>query len=174
MKKIYGIASLFVAGVLLTGCDGGAKTVVATTPQIKLTTKEKKLSQDEAARILVFKALQEEVKQAEFSPEELENIKAAQEQVKINYFVEKELKDKIQIKDGEVAEFYKKHREEFDSKTLEELLPILYQSLAIEKYNQAQVEYYNGIIEKYKLNDILVNEGIVKPADIAGKGVEKI
>ena len=78
------------------------------------------------ARILVYKALLEEVKKAEFTPEELENIQIAQNQLKINYFIERELKSKTQINDEEAADFYKRHKDQFDDKPLEEMLPILY------------------------------------------------
>ncbi|BBA51083.1 hypothetical protein [Fusobacterium varium] len=178
MKKICGIVSIIAAGILITGCnDTGNKNTNNVSAQITLTEKEKQKDKDEVARILVYKALLEEVKKAEFSPEELENIQIAQNQIKINYFIERELKNKTQITDEEAADFYKRHKEQFDDKPLEEMLPILYKSLAVEKYNQAQVEYYNSIIEKYKLNDILKKEGIIKDEQVEkidGKEVEKI
>ena len=178
MKKICGIVSIIAAGILITGCnETNNKTTNNVPAQLTLTEKEKQKDKDEVARILVYKALLEEVKKAEFTPEELENIQIAQNQIKINYFIERELKNKTQITDEEAADFYKKHKDQFDDKPLEEMLPILYKSLAVEKYNQAQVEYYNSIIEKYKLNDILKKEGIIKDEKaekIDGKEVEKI
>lgn len=155
MKKICGIVSIIAAGILITGCNDTNKTNNNAPAQITLSEKEKQKDKDEVARILVYKALLEEVKKAEFTPEELENIQIAQNQLKINYFIERELKSKTQINDEEAADFYKRHKDQFDDKPLEEMLPILYKSLAVEKYNQAQVDYYNSIIEKYKLNDIL-------------------
>lgn len=178
MKKICGMLAVITVGMLITGCnETGNKTTNNIPAQITLTEKEKQKDKDEVARLLVYKALLEEVKKAEFSPEELENIQIAQNQIKINYFMERELKNNTQITDEEAADFYKRHKEEFDDKPLEEMLPILYRSLALEKYNQAQVEYYNSIIEKYKLNDILKKEGIIKDEqmeEIDEKEVEKI
>lgn len=178
MKKICGIVSIIAVGMLITGCnDTSSKTANNVPAQITLTEQEKQKDKDEVARILVYKALLEEVKKAEFSPEELENIQIAQNQIKINYFMERELKSSTQITDEEAADFYKRHKDQFDDKPLEEMLPILYRSLAVEKYNQAQVEYYNSIIEKYKLNDILKKEGIIKDEQVEkidGKEVEKI
>lgn len=178
MKKIYKITSIIIIGILMASCkDTSNKITSNTSTEIILTEQDKEKDKDEIAKILVYKALLEEVKKAEFTEEELKNIQIAQNQIKINYFIEREIKSKIQITDEEVMEFYKKYKKNFDVKPLEEVLPMLYQNLAIEKYNQAQINYYDNVIQKYKLNEILKKEGIIKSEEnekIDGKEIEKI
>ncbi|WP_232044147.1 hypothetical protein [Fusobacterium ulcerans] len=49
----------------------------------------------------------------------------------------------------------------------------MYQNLANEKFTKAQVDYYNSVIEKYKLNDILKAEGIIKDEKIMKEEVKE-
>ena len=65
MKKICGIVSIIAAGILITGCNDTNKTNNNAPTQITLSEKEKQKDKDEVARILVYKALLEEVKKAE-------------------------------------------------------------------------------------------------------------
>lgn len=162
MKIFKRIICVFILGVIMVGCDSTKDTSVKKEEKITLTDKEKQLDKDEIAKILVYKALVIEANNAQYTPEEIESIKKAQENLKVNYFVERELKSKTAVTDKEVQDYYEKNKERYNSKTLEETLPLLYQNLANEKFTKAQVDYYNSVIEKYKLNDILKAEGIIK------------
>ena len=162
MKIFKRIICVFILGVIMVGCDSTKDTSVKKEEKITLTDKEKQLDKDEIAKILVYKALVIEADNAQYTPEEIESIKKAQENLKVNYFVERELKSKTAVTDKEVQDYYEKNKERYNSKTLEETLPLLYQNLANEKFTKAQVDYYNSVIEKYKLNDILKAEGIIK------------
>lgn len=162
IKIFKRIICIFALGVIMVGCDSTKDTSVKKEEKITLTDKEKQLAKDEIAKILVYKALVIEADNAQYTPEEIENIKKAQENLKVNYFVERELKSKTAVTDKEVQDYYEKNKERYNSKTLEETLPLLYQNLANEKFTKAQVDYYNSVIEKYKLNDILKAEGIIK------------
>ena len=152
----------FVLGIGMIGCETNENTSSVKYKKIILTAEEKKQNKDEIARILVNKALIIEAENAQYTPEELENIKKAQDLIKVNYLLDREVKSKINVTDKEVQDYYEKNKRKFDDKTLEETLPILYQNLAAEKFSKVQVGYYNSIIEKYKLNDILREEGIIE------------
>ncbi|MHD0318796.1 hypothetical protein [Fusobacterium sp. THCT1E2] len=162
IKIFKKIICIFALGVIMVGCDSVEDTSVKKKEKITLTDKEKQLNKDEIAKILVYKALVIEADNAQYTPEEIESIKKAQENLKVNYFVERELKSKTAVTDKEVQDYYEKNKERYNDKTLEETLPLLYQNLANEKFTKAQVDYYNSVIEKYKLNDILKAEGIIK------------
>ena len=159
LKKIIWI---FILGIVIVGCNSNKDNSIKKEEKIVLTDEEKKQDKDEIARILIYKALLIEAENAQYTPEEIENIKKMQESAKINYFVDREVKLKTAVTDKEIQDYYEKNKKKFDDKTLEETLPLLYQNLAAEKYTKAQVDYYNFIIEKYKLNDILKTEGIIK------------
>lgn len=162
LKKIIWI---FILGIVIVGCNSNKDNSIKKEEKIILTEEEKKQDKDEIARILIYKALLIEAENAQYTPEEIENIKKTQESTKINYFVDREVKSKIVVTDKEVQDYYEKNKKKFDDKTLEETLPLLYQNLAAEKYAKAQIDYYNFIIEKYKLNDILKTEGIIKEVE---------
>lgn len=162
IKIFKRIIYIFVLGITMMGCDSAKDTPVKKEEKITLTDKEKQLNKDEIAKILVYKALVIEADNAQYTPEEIESIKKAQENLKVNYFVERELKSKTVVTDKEVQDYYEKHKVKYDDKTLKETLPLLYQNLANEKFIKAQVDYYNSVIEKYELNDILKAEGIIK------------
>ena len=173
MKIFKRIICVFILGVIMVGCDSTKDTSVKKEEKITLTDKEKQLDKDEIAKILVYKALAIEADNAQYTPEEIESIKKAQENLKVNYFVERELKSKTAVTDKEVQDYYEKNKERYNSKTLEETLPLLYQNLANEKFTKAQVDYYNSVIEKYKLNDILKAEGIIKDEKVNKEEVKK-
>lgn len=160
-KKIIWI---FILGITIVGCNSNKDNSIKKEEKIILTDEEKKQDKDEIARILIYKGLLIEAENAKYTPEEIENIKKIQESAKVNYFVDREVKLKTAVTDKEVQDYYEKNKKKFDDKSLEETLPLLYQSLAAEKYTKAQIDYYNFIIEKYKLNDILKTEGIIKEA----------
>lgn len=162
VKIFKGIIWIFVLGAVMIGCDSVKNDSVKKEEKVILTAEEKQQNKDEIAKILVYKALAIEAENGEYTPEEIENIKKAQESVKVNYFVERKLKAKTVVTDKEIQDYYEKHKAKYDDKTLEETLPLLYQNLANEKFTKAQIDYYNTIIEKYKLNDILKAEGIIK------------
>ncbi|BBA50799.1 hypothetical protein FV113G1_11480 [Fusobacterium varium] len=162
IKLLKKIILVFVLGATMVGCDSAKDASVKKEEKITLTDKEKQLNKDEIAKVLVYKALVIEADNAHYTPEEIENIKKTQESVKVNYFVDRELKSKTAVTDKEVQDYYEKNKAKYNDKTLEETLPLLYQNLANEKFTKAQVDYYNSIIEKYKLNDILKTEGIIK------------
>lgn len=173
MKIFKRIICVFILGVIMVGCDSTKDTSVKKEEKITLTDKEKQLDKDEIAKILVYKALVIEADNAQYTPEEIESIKKAQENLKVNYFVERELKSKTAVTDKEVQDYYEKNKERYNSKTLEETLPLLYQNLANEKFTKAQVDYYNSVIEKYKLNDILKAEGIIKDEKVKDEKIMK-
>ena len=54
---------------------------------------------------------------------------------------------------------------------MEEIIPILYQNLTNEKYTKALIDYYNFLIDKYKLNDILKEEGIIQEKEEEAKDI---
>lgn len=173
MKIFKRIICVFILGVIMVGCDSTKDTSVKKEEKITLTDKEKQLDKDEIAKILVYKALVIEADNAQYTPEEIESIKKAQENLKVNYFVERELKSKTAVTDKEVQDYYEKNKERYNDKTLEETLPLLYQNLANEKFTKAQVDYYNSVIEKYKLNDILKAEGIIKDEKVKDEKIMK-
>lgn len=162
MKLLKKIILIFVLGTMMVGCDSVKNDSVKKEEKITLTDKEKQLNKDEIAKVLVYKALVIEADNAHYTPEEIENIKKTQESIKVNYFVDRELKSKTSVTDKEIQDYYEKNKAKYNDKTLEETLPLLYQNLANEKFTKAQVDYYNSVIEKYKLNDILKAEGIIK------------
>ena len=120
MKKICGIVSIIAAGILITGCDEtNNKTTNNVPAQITLTEKEKQKDKDEVARILVYKALLEEVKKAEFTPEELENIQIAQNQIKINYFIERDVNKFMVFSDDMMQAIQRINKEKYPNAQFE-------------------------------------------------------
>lgn len=157
--------------LLILGCNQEKNTLKENKKRIILTDKDKKNDKDEIAKILIHKALIEEAKTTEFTAEEQKEIKRLQTEIKVKYFLEKELKTKIIITDKELQEYYEANKSKFDNKTMEETIPLLYQHLTNEKYTKALIDYYNFLIDKYKLNDVLKQEGIIEKKE--NKNVEK-
>lgn len=159
MKKFLFVSILLL---LISGCNQEKNILKENNKKIILTDEEKKNNKDEIAKILIHKALIKEAETGKFTVEEEKEIKKAQREIKAKYFLERELKTKILITDKELQEYYEANKSKFDNKNLEETIPLLYQNLTSEKYTKALIDYYNFLIDKYKLNDVLKQEGIIQ------------
>lgn len=168
MKKFLFMPILLL---LISGCNQEKNILKENNKKIILTDEDKKNNKDEIAKILIHKALIEEAGIAEFTTEEQKEIKRLQSEIKVKYFLERELKTKILITDKELQEYYETNKSRFEDKSMEETIPLLYQNLTNEKYTKALIDYYNFLIDKYKLNDVLKKEGIIEKEE--SKNIEK-
>ena len=171
LKFLKRFLFVLILPLLILGCNKETNILKGNEKKITLTDEEKKNSDDEIARILIQKALTKEAETAEFTSEEQKEIKRVQNEIKVKYFLERELKTKITITDKELQKYYEANKGKLNDKTMEEIIPILYQNLTNEKYTKALIDYYNFLIDKYKLNDILKEEGIIQEKEEEAKDI---
>lgn len=125
------------------------------------TKEEKEIIKDDpnlAAQILVRKAVIKELSQTQFTSEEKKNLELVKEEAAINFFLQNKLGKNIQVSQEEVINFYNENKNIMNERKLEEIAENIANTILVRKQNEALANYYNSLVEKYNLNDILKKE----------------
>ena len=126
--------------------------------QIKLTKEElKKLNgnKDGIAQLLVRKAILAEMENKEYTEEEKKYLEEMRLNMEIEYYLNSMAQKTVQIYDYELLEVYKNNAEFLKDKNTMDIYPQLRQALFNQKLGEEKVKVINGIVEKYKINDLL-------------------
>ncbi|WP_130890416.1 hypothetical protein [Fusobacterium ulcerans] len=126
--------------------------------QIKLTKEElKKLNgnKDGIAQLLVRKAILAEMENKEYTEEEKKYLEEMRLNMEIEYYLNSIAQKTVQIYDYELLEAYKNNAEFLKDKNTMDIYPQLQQALFNQKLGEEKVKVINGIVEKYKINDLL-------------------
>lgn len=126
--------------------------------QIKLTKEElKKLNgnKDGIAQLLVRKAILTEMENKEYTEEEKKYLEDMRLNIEIEYYLNSIAQKTVQIYDYELLEVYKNNAEFLKDKNTMDIYPQLQQALFNQKLGEEKVKVINGIVEKYKINDLL-------------------
>lgn len=126
--------------------------------QIKLTKEElKKLNgnKDGIAQLLVRKAILAEMENKEYTEEEKKYLEEMRLNMEIEYYLNSIAQKAVQIYDYELLEVYKNNAEFLKDKNTMDIYPQLQQALFNQKLGEEKVKVINGIVEKYKINDLL-------------------
>lgn len=158
MKKAF----LLVLGICIIGMVGcqQEKQEKQTNNTVTLTQYEKDLAQNDSnigAQLLVRKAVLEDMKKQNMSDKEKLELEFAKDNAAITYYLEKKLND-IKITEDEVKKVYEENKDKLEGKTFDEVHNELKNLIKNYKKNQELIGYYNGLVEKYKLNDSLKKE----------------
>lgn len=166
MKMKRYIKVLLLAS-LAVGCNQKNKVEdnVMIKKNIILTQEELKELKDDnlKAQLLVKKAVLNEMEKSKLTEEEIKKLNELKQNLEMEFFLEIQAAKKIQIKDYEVLELYKKNADNLKDADIVEVFPQLQQALYIQKLADGKKEVINSIIEEYKLNDELKKYSIPLP-----------
>ncbi len=125
---------------------------------IKLTKEELKLlkdNKDGIAQLLVRKAILAEMENKEYTEEEKKYLEEMKLNMEIEFYLNSIAQKTVQIFDYELLEVYKNNTELLKDKNTVEVYPQLQQALFNQKLGEEKVKVINGLVEKYKINDVL-------------------
>ena len=125
---------------------------------IKLTKKELETlgeNKDAVAQLLVRKAILAEMENKEYTEEEKKYLEEMKLNMEIEFYLNSIAQKTVQIYDYELLEVYKNNTELLKDKNTVEVYPQLQQALFNQKLGEEKVKVINGLVEKYKINDIL-------------------
>ena len=125
---------------------------------IKLTKKELEAlgeNKDAVAQLLVRKAILAEMENKEYTEEEKKYLEEMKLNMEIEFYLNSIAQKTVQIYDYELLEVYKNNTELLKDKNTVEVYPQLQQALFNQKLGEEKVKVINGLVEKYKINDIL-------------------
>jgi len=125
---------------------------------IKLTKKELEAlgeNKDAVAQLLVRKAILAEMENKEYTEEEKKYLEEMKLNMEIEFYLNSIAQKTVQIFDYELLEVYKNNTELLKDKNTVEVYPQLQQALFNQKLGEEKVKVINGLVEKYKINDVL-------------------
>ena len=125
---------------------------------IKLTKKELETlgeNKDAVAQLLVRKAILAEMENKEYTEEEKKYLEEMKLNMEIEFYLNSIAQKTVQVYDYELLEVYKNNTELLKDKNTVEVYPQLQQALFNQKLGEEKVKVINGLVEKYKINDIL-------------------
>ena len=125
---------------------------------IKLTKKELEAlgeNKDAVAQLLVRKAILAEMENKEYTEEEKKYLEEMKLNIEIEFYLNSIAQKTVQVYDYELLEVYKNNTELLKDKNTVEVYPQLQQALFNQKLGEEKVKVINGLVEKYKINDIL-------------------
>ena len=125
---------------------------------IKLTKKELETlgeNKDAVAQLLVRKAILAEMENREYTEEEKKYLEEMKLNIEIEFYLNSIAQKTVQVYDYELLEVYKNNTELLKDKNTVEVYPQLQQALFNQKLGEEKVKVINGLVEKYKINDIL-------------------
>ncbi|MHD0315972.1 hypothetical protein [Fusobacterium sp. THCT1E2] len=125
---------------------------------IKLTKKELETlgeNKDAVAQLLVRKAILAEMENKEYTEEEKKYLEEMKLNMEIEFYLNSIAQKTVQIYDYELLEVYKNNTELLKDKNTVEVYPQLQQALFNQKLGEEKVKVINGLVEKYKINDVL-------------------
>ena len=125
---------------------------------IKLTKKELEAlgeNKDAVAQLLVRKAILAEMENKEYTEEEKKYLEEMKLNMEIEFYLNSIAQKTVQVFDYELLEVYKNNTELLKDKNTVEVYPQLQQALFNQKLGEEKVKVINGLVEKYKINDVL-------------------
>ena len=125
---------------------------------IKLTKKELEAlgeNKDAVAQLLVRKAILAEMENREYTEEEKKYLEEMKLNIEIEFYLNSIAQKTVQVYDYELLAVYKNNTELLKDKNTVEVYPQLQQALFNQKLGEEKVKVINGLVEKYKINDIL-------------------
>ena len=149
----------FRAFVGLVGCNDTSADAQAN--RISLTKQEKELANGNpniGAQLLVRKAVLQEIKNAKLTDKEKFELQFVKDEAAVSYYVQKTIGKDIKISDETIKDIYEKNKKQFKDMPVNDARAQIEAVLAQQQQNQKVAEYYNGLVEKYKLNDSLKAE----------------
>lgn len=165
MKKTLGILALFV--VLLSGCENNSGSKQPEKQTVSLTQEELlrvQNSPNEAAPLLVKKAVLKEMDTEKLTPEETKQIEEIKQNVAIDYFLNKKAAESVFIAPEEAETIYKENAKSFKNMTKEQAVAAINNQLFYQRREAEKTRYLNILVKKYNLNEKL-NEIFVKQDD---------
>ena len=78
-----------------------------------------------------------------------------QKNIEIEFYLNSIAQKTVQVFDYELLEMYKNNSELLKDKNTVEVYPQLQQALFNQKLGEEKVKVINGLVEKYKINDVL-------------------
>lgn len=168
MRKKMMMLGAFALMFALVGCNDKKADAEAQASKISLSTEEKVLANGNAnigAQLLVRKAVLSEIKNAKLTDKEKFNLNFAKDDAAINYYVRNIIDKDIQIKDEDVDKIYEAHKAELKELPIKDAKAQIKIALAQQAEQQKSIEYYNKLVDKYNLNDILKKEFPPKEAE---------
>lgn len=151
-KQIF----LFLAGVLiLGGCEmpKQPKNITITLTQEEIDNV--KGDQNQAAAILVNKAILKEMSEVKYTEEELKQLDALKENLEKEFFLTKMGRERAVVSDAELLSVYQENADKLEKLDPEVVLSQIKEQLLIQKVNQEKINYVNSLVEKYDLNSKL-------------------
>lgn len=170
MRNKFIILSL---GLLLSfgmiGCNEEKKNeekkiednLIKNEENIMLTPEEKAMINGNAtigAQLLVRKAVLNEIKRAKLTDKEKLEMEFVKDDAAISYYLRKILGEKINVSEEAIKKVYEENKEKLGEKELKDVHDDLKRAIVNTVQNERLVNYYNGLVEKYKLNDTLKKE----------------
>ena len=125
---------------------------------IKLTKTELELlkdNKDGIAQLLVRKAILAEMEKKKYTEEEKKYLEEMKLNMEIEFYLNSIAQKTVQVFDYELLEVYKNNAELLKDKNTVEVYPQLQQALFNQKLGEEKVKVINGLVEKYKINDVL-------------------
>lgn len=151
----------------LAGCQGNnnqPKPKAEQAPQqtqVTLSKEEKELANGNAnigAQLLVRKAVLAEMKTAALDEKEKFEMQFVKDEAAIAYYLHKTIGEKIEVSEDAIKKVYEENKEKLGEKKLKDVHDEIKAAIVNNVQNERLVDYYNGLVEKYKLNDALKAE----------------
>lgn len=156
MKKLI-ILSIVLA--IFSACNQ------TTSSQVKKQNIKLELTQDElasignnsnaGASILVRKAIEKEMANYKYTPEEEKELEKAIENVKMEFFLNRTASKNTHVADVEVLQVYKDNADKLKDADIIQVLPEIKNQIFLQRVGEEKIKYMNSLVEKYDLNTIL-------------------
>lgn len=153
---------LLTAGILLLGmtaCQDKKETSVNTP--VTLDKQERELTNGDpnvAAQLLVRKAVLKEIQNAKLDEKEKFELQFVKDEAAIAYYLQKTVGNGIKVTDEQIEKVYKDNKDKLGGKELKDLRDQIRYAIVNQQQNEKLAEYYNNLVNKYKLNDALKAE----------------
>ena len=124
-----------------------------------LTNDEVKYMSNNSVRITAKyfdKIMIEEMGKENFIETNKEEIDEIKDKVLVNYYIEKSLSGKVTVTEDEVKNFHEMNKESFLNFTIADAYTQIHNFLFQQKINNDRLEIMKKVVDKYKLNDIII------------------
>ncbi|WP_410207970.1 hypothetical protein [Fusobacterium sp.] len=171
MNKKIMLLSVGILLFALTGCQGNSNQSkpetnsevkqVEVEPGVELSKEEKELANGNpniGAQLLVRKAVLAEIKTAALNEKEKFEMEFVKDEAAISYYLHKTLGEKIEVSEDAIKKVYEENKEKLGERKLEDVHDEIKAAIVNNVQSERLTDYYNGLVEKYKLNDSLKKE----------------
>ena len=153
---------LLTAGVLLLGmtaCQDNKET--SANAPVTLDKQERELTNGDpnvAAQLLVRKAVLKEIQNAKLDEKEKFELQFVKDEAAIAYYLQRTVGNGMKVTDEQIEKVYKDNKDKLGGKELKDLRDQIRYAIVNQQQNEKLAEYYNNLVNKYKLNDALKAE----------------